>query len=110
MDLEYQHKAFEALSDSKKKAMLTNSKMKNETVLQSAGMSNLGVRLRMQEHGYTNIKKEITNLNTKVRNYCVYEQTVIVCIYTFVHAQYYISCTLYSSFANCICHRVCGLV
>jgi hypothetical protein len=89
MDLEYQHKAFEALSDSKKKAMLTNSKIKNETVLQSAGMSNLGVRLRMQEHGYTNIKKEITNLNTKVRK----THTLYVDKYT--HKSI-INCILYS--------------
>jgi hypothetical protein len=66
MDLEYQQKAFMALSDQKKKVLLANSKMKDEIVLQTAGMSNLGVRLKMQEHGFRNIRREMTSLNTKV--------------------------------------------
>ena len=48
MDRNFQQKAYSALSDNKKEALLKNARLKDESTLQDSGMSNLENRLLAQ--------------------------------------------------------------
>lgn len=66
MDLHFQRQAFEAMDDEKKKAMLANSKLKDELALQSVGISNLGVRCGRDRQQFKEIKKKMKSIGAQV--------------------------------------------
>eukprot|EP00602_Paraphysomonas_sp_CaronLab_P001618 CAMPEP_0185031938 /NCGR_PEP_ID=MMETSP1103-20130426/19685_1 /TAXON_ID=36769 /ORGANISM="Paraphysomonas bandaiensis, Strain Caron Lab Isolate" /LENGTH=521 /DNA_ID=CAMNT_0027567639 /DNA_START=31 /DNA_END=1593 /DNA_ORIENTATION=- len=68
MDLVFQRQAFTAMDDHKKKAMLANSKLKDELALQSVGISNLSVRCARDKQSYKSIKQDMKLIGEKVKN------------------------------------------
>lgn len=68
MDLAYQRRAFAALDDRKKKAMLRSSKLKDEISLQGIGMANLSTRLIVQESGFHRCMSDIKIMKAKHRD------------------------------------------
>jgi hypothetical protein len=66
MDLHFQRQAFAAMDDPKKKAMLANSKLKDELALQSVGISNLGVRCGRDKHHFKEIKHKMKAIGQQV--------------------------------------------
>mmetsp|Transcript_17121 Transcript_17121/g.28604 ORF Transcript_17121/g.28604 Transcript_17121/m.28604 type:complete len:602 (-) Transcript_17121:120-1925(-) len=66
MDLHFQRQAFEAMDDEKKKAMLANSKLKDELALQSVGISNLGVRCGRDRQQFKEIKEKMKSIGAQV--------------------------------------------
>lgn len=66
MDLHFQLQAFTAMDDEKKKAMLANSKLKDELALQSVGISNLGVRCGRDKQHYKDIKNKMKSTGQQV--------------------------------------------
>ena len=63
----FQRQAFTAMDDHKKKAMLANSKLKDELALQSVGISNLSVRCARDKQSYKSIKQDMKLIGEKVR-------------------------------------------
>jgi hypothetical protein len=68
MDLHFQRQAFAAMDDEKKKAMLANSKLKDELALQSVGISNLGVRCGRDRQHYKDIKSKMKTIGQQVNS------------------------------------------
>jgi hypothetical protein len=66
MDLVFQKQAFSAMDDTKKKALLANSKLKDELALQSVGISNLTVRCQRDKQNQKFIQSEMKSLSQKV--------------------------------------------
>ena len=65
LDHKYLVAAFEELSASHKEAMLQNAKLKDEAIIQSVGMNNLGCRLKAQKSDVARIHKVLDALNAK---------------------------------------------
>lgn len=68
MDLHFQRQAFTAMDDEKKKAMLANSKLKDELALQSVGISNLGVRCGRDRQHFKDIKGKMKSIGQQVKS------------------------------------------
>ena len=66
-DTYYQMKAFEELSESHKRAMLQNAKLKDEVILQGVGMANLGIRYKKQKAQSNVLTKELSGLYKKAK-------------------------------------------
>ena len=66
-DTHYQMKAFEELSESHKRAMLQNAKLKDEVILQGVGMANLGIRYKKQKAQSNVLTKELSGLYKKAK-------------------------------------------
>jgi hypothetical protein len=66
MDLVFQRQAFTAMDDQKKKALLANSKLKDELALQSVGISNLTVRCGRDKQSQKTIKQDMRRVGMKV--------------------------------------------
>jgi hypothetical protein len=66
MDLVFQRQAFSSMDDEKKKALLANSKLKDELALQSVGISNLSVRCQRDKQNQKYIQSEMRLLNQKI--------------------------------------------
>jgi hypothetical protein len=71
MDLAFQQHAFTAMEDEKKKAMLANSKLKDEIALQSVGISNLTVRCGRDKQNCKAVNSEKKRVEEKVRTHVV---------------------------------------
>ena len=74
MDLAFQQHAFTAMEDHKKRAMLANSKLKDELALQSVGISNLSVRCGRDKQSSKAVNSEMKRIGDKVQ----YEVSVLV--------------------------------
>ena len=57
MDAKYRQVAFEGLADSKKKALLENSKLQEEIVMQKIGLVNLGERMLVEDEQLMELRK-----------------------------------------------------
>lgn len=68
MDANFQQKAYTALSDQKKQALLTNAKLKDETTLQNSGMSNLETRLANQQASSASVRYDLYHLEDQEEN------------------------------------------
>lgn len=66
MDLIFQRQAFSSMDDTKKKALLANSKLKDELALQSVGISNLTVRCQRDKQSQKVLLGEMKLLSQKV--------------------------------------------
>jgi len=66
-DTYYQMKAFDELSESHKRAMLQNAKLKDEVILQGVGMANLGIRYKKQKAQSNVLTKELNGLYKKAK-------------------------------------------
>ena len=69
MDLVFQRQAFSSMDDTKKKALLANSKLKDELALQSVGISNLTVRCGRDKQNQKLIREEMKKMEQKVSSF-----------------------------------------
>lgn len=72
MDLVFQRQAFSSMDDNKKKALLANSKLKDELALQSVGISNLTVRCGRDKQNQKVILNEMKKVEQKVLNFFIF--------------------------------------